>query len=117
MLRDNDPMPDSRRALQVTRRDDRGRYELHDGDEVVSFAEFSEADGVVTVPYVETHVHHRGNGHSSRLMAGVVEDLRTRGVRIDPVCPVARWYVQALPDADRLLAAGPGAEHDELMED
>jgi predicted GNAT family acetyltransferase len=97
-------MTDTSSDLHVVRRDDRGRYELYDGDEVLSFADFVETDGVIVVPYVETLARHRGNGHSSRLMAGVVDDLRTRGLRIDPVCPVARRYVQALPDADQLMA-------------
>jgi uncharacterized protein len=89
--------------LRVTRSGDRAQYELHDGDELLSFAPFSERDGVVTVPHVETRLQHRGNGYSSALMAGVVDDLRTRGLRIDPICPVARRYVQALPDADTLM--------------
>lgn len=91
-------------GLRVVRRDDHGRYELYDGEQLLSFADFTETDGVVLVPYVETLTRHRGNDYSSRLMAGVVDDIRTRGVRIHPTCPVAGRYVRALPDADQLLA-------------
>lgn len=90
-------MTDARADFHVSRRDD--RYELHDGDELLSFAAYSEADGVVVVPHVETRVRHRGNDYSSVLMAGIVDDLRTRGLRVDPICWVARQYVDALPDA------------------
>ncbi|HSL74090.1 MAG TPA: GNAT family N-acetyltransferase [Ilumatobacteraceae bacterium] len=96
-------MTDARPGLHVRRRDDHAQYELYDGDELLSFAPFSQVDGVVIVPHIETRLHHRGNGYSSRLMEGLVADLRERGLRIDPVCPVARWYVQALPDADELM--------------
>lgn len=89
--------------LHVSRRDDRAQYELHGGEELLSFATFSQVDGVVTVPHVETPVDHRGHGYSTMLMAGVVDDLRTNGLRIDPICWVARKYVEALPDADTLL--------------
>jgi predicted GNAT family acetyltransferase len=92
------PPPAGRR---VERRSD--RYELRDGDELLSFADFSEADDVVTIPHVETVLHHRGNGYSTVLMAGVVDDLRARHVRIEPICPVARAYVERQPDADALL--------------
>ena len=93
----------SNEPLRVIRSGDRARYELYDGDELLSFAPFSERDGVVTVPHVETRIQHRGNGYSSALMAGVVDDLRTRGMRIDPICSVARRYVRALADADQLM--------------
>lgn len=93
----------SNEPLRISRSGDRAQYELYDGDELLSFAPFSERDGVVTVAHVETRVQHRGNGYSSALMAGLVDDLRTRGMSIDPVCPVARRYVQALPDADELM--------------
>ena len=86
----------------VSRRDD--RYELHDGDELLSFAPYSELDGVVVMPHVETRVQFRGNGYSSVLMAGVVDDVRARGVTIDPICWVARQYVAGLPDAADLTA-------------
>lgn len=94
-------MNTSRSALVVSRGDD--RYELRDGDELLSFASYSEIDGVVVVPYVETRVQHRGNGYSSVLMAGVVDDLRARGMRIDARCWVAREYVTGLDDADELM--------------
>jgi uncharacterized protein len=89
--------------LHVRRRDDRAQYELHDGEDLLSFATFSQADGVVTVPHVETPVEHRGHGYSTVLMAGVVDDLRANGLRIDPICWVARRYVEAQPDADGLM--------------
>lgn len=89
--------------LVVTRDDEGRRYELHDGPELLSWASFSVADGVVTVPHVETRLQHRGNAYSSALMAGIVDDLRANASRIDPVCVVARRYVQALPDAAALM--------------
>ena len=95
--------PSSGSEPHVVRHDDRGRYELTRGDEVLSFAVFSESAGVVTVPHIETKVHHRGNGYAADLMAGVVDDLRSRGLLIEPICSVARAYVEALPDADALM--------------
>ena len=105
-MRDTSLMNSSTQAggLQVSRRDDRAQYELYDGDELLSFATFTEIDGVVIVPHVETRPQHRGNDYSSVLMDGVVDDLRTKGLRINPICWVARRCVEALPDADDLMA-------------
>ena len=104
-MRDTSQMnsPTTPGTLSVSRHDDRARYELHDGDQLLSFAPFTESDGVMTVPHIETLVEHRGHGYSSILMDGLVADLRSRELRIDPTCVVVRGYVRALPDADELL--------------
>jgi uncharacterized protein len=88
---DMDPQPTA--APTLTRRDDRGRYELDVGGDVVAFAEFSEHDTVVTIPYIETVLQHRGRGYSSMLMNGVIDDLRARDVRVRATCSVARAHI------------------------
>ena len=88
----------------VTRDDALGRYELRADGELLSWARFSVTADVVTVPHVETEPQHRGNHYSSTLMEGLVEDLRARDLRIEPLCWVARSYVESLPDAATLLA-------------
>lgn len=104
-MRDTSRMNSSTKSggLRVSRHDDRAQYELHDGDELLSFAPFTESDGVMTVPHIETLVQHRGHRYSSILMDGLVDDLRSRGLRIEPTCVVVRGYVRALPDADELM--------------
>jgi predicted GNAT family acetyltransferase len=93
-----------RPIAEVTRNDALGRYELRADGELLSWARFAVAADVVTVPHVETEPQHRGNHYSSTLMKGLVEDLRARDLRIEPVCWVARAYVESLPDAASLLA-------------
>jgi uncharacterized protein len=78
---------------RITRHDDRGRYELDIGGEVISFADFSLDGDVVTIPYIETAVRHRNRGYSSMLMDGVVDDLRSRGLQVRATCPVARAHI------------------------
>jgi uncharacterized protein len=80
-------------APSITRHDDRGRYELEVGGEVVSFVDFSRDGDVVTIPYIETAVRHRNRGYSSMLMDGVIDDLRIRSLRVRATCPVARAHI------------------------
>lgn len=84
---------DASRALVVTRHDDRNRYDLTVGSEVVAFADFSPAADMITIPYIETEVSHRGNGYSVVLMDGVADDLRARGMRVRATCSVARAHL------------------------
>lgn len=88
----------------VTRNDAAGRYELHVDGDLVSIADFTTRPGAVVVPHVETRPDRRNRGHSHQLLAGVVDDLRARSLQIVPLCPAARAYVTALPDADDLIA-------------
>jgi predicted GNAT family acetyltransferase len=82
-------------SRKVTRHDDRGRYELTVDDEVVAFAEFSDGGELITIPYIETAVEHRGNGYSTVLMDGVIDDLRSSGTRVRATCSVARGHLAA----------------------
>jgi uncharacterized protein len=77
----------------ITRHDDRGRYELGLGGEVISFADFSVNGDVVTIPYIETAARHRNRGYSSMLMDGVIDDLRSRNLQVRATCPVARAHI------------------------
>lgn len=79
----------------VTRRHDRGRYELDIDGEVVAFAEFADDGDRITIPYIETAPQHRGNGFSSMLMDGVIDDLRARGIQVRATCSVARAHLAA----------------------
>jgi predicted GNAT family acetyltransferase len=85
--------PDANRVPLVTRHDDRGRYDLTLGSHVIAFADFSSGDDMITIPYIETAVRHRGNGYSALLMDGVIDDLRARGVRVRATCSVARSHL------------------------
>ena len=84
---------DADAAPTITRRDEQGRYELDAGGEVLAFAEFSQSGEVMTIPYIETAVQHRGNGYSSMLMDGVIDDLRSREIQVRATCSVARAHL------------------------
>ena len=102
-VRDTSPMDtDDRLDCSVIRHDDRSRYELEVGGDVVAFVDFSQGDEVMTIPYIETDVRHRGNGYSSALMDGVIEDLRDRGVQVRATCSFA-WAHLAEHAAELLV--------------
>lgn len=95
-MRETSPMDtDSSASQSITRHDDRGRFELEVDGDVVAFADFSQCDDVITIPYIETDVRHRGNGYSAVLMDGVVNDIRARNAKVRATCPVARSHIVA----------------------
>ena len=87
---------DATRTSPVTRRDDRGRYELEIDGEIVAFAEFSREGDLITIPYIETDPRYRERGHSAALMSEVVADLRAHDLRVRATCSVARGHISRL---------------------
>lgn len=71
-----------------------GQFELVSADgEVISYATFTETDDLVTIPLVFTPPEHRGAGHASALMAGILRRTQADDQQINPVCPYAAAYL------------------------
>lgn len=83
---------------------DEGRFELLLDGQRLSFASFSEAGDVVTVPHVETAPEHRGNGNAALLMDGMLGLLRSSNRTITPLCPFAAEHVRSNKRHHDLLA-------------
>ena len=81
-----------------------GQYVLHLDGDIVGWALYSVADGVMTVPHVETVPRHRGKDFAARLMRGVLDDARARGLRVLPRCGYAAAYMRQRPSTLDLLA-------------
>ncbi|QXC61152.1 N-acetyltransferase [Aquihabitans sp. G128] len=92
---------------QPTVRDnpDRQRYEVLLGDEVVGFAEHHPAGaGVEVFPHTVVTPAHEGKGLASVLVQHALDDVRARGLKVEPTCwYVARW-IGRHPDYQDLLA-------------
>ena len=90
--------------LTVLDRPDEQRYELDLGGERVGLADYSVRDEVMTIPHVETDRVHRGKNFAAQLMAGVLGDVRSRGLTVRPLCPYADAYMRRNPDTEDLRA-------------
>ena len=83
---------------------DSSRFELWIDGEVISFADYTQVGDVLTVPHVETRRDLRGRGNADRLMRGMLDDLRARGLRIRPICSHAVGYLRDHPEDADLVA-------------
>lgn len=82
---------------------DRCRYELVVDGRIVSIADYRIEGETLVVPHVETDPELRGRGMADRLMRGMLDDLRTRELRITPICSFAAGFIRDHPgDADLL---------------
>jgi predicted GNAT family acetyltransferase len=90
--------------MDVRRNDERHRYELVDGDEVVGIADFREDSGVIVFPHTEIASDRRGQGLGEVLVRAALDDVRTGGGRIIPACWFVAEFVRSNPDYEDLLA-------------
>ncbi len=72
-------------------------------DGQVAFAAYRTGPGVLLVHHVETPPALRGGGVAGRLMQGVLEIIRARGLKITPLCPYAEVYIRRHPQYQDLV--------------
>jgi predicted GNAT family acetyltransferase len=81
--------------LTVVDEPDRQRYVARLDDRVVGFAEYRRVDGRVILFHTEVDPSVEGRGVGGRLAAGVLDDIRARGLRVTIKCPfIAAWVAR-----------------------
>ncbi|MEI9892106.1 MAG: GNAT family N-acetyltransferase [Caulobacteraceae bacterium] len=82
---------------QVRDNRDLQRFELPVDGQVV-FANYRRQPGRLVITYVEAPPELRGTGAAGRLMQGVIEAARAEEVKVLPLCPYARAWMQRHPE-------------------
>lgn len=98
--------------MRVERDEQRGRYELRDGDAVVGVIEFSRDGEVVDLTHTEVDDAYGGRGLGRRLVEEAVEDLREQGAALRPSCGYVRKVIADDPDALALVPEADRARHE-----
>jgi uncharacterized protein len=85
-----------------------GRYELHDGDDVVGFSEYHFHSDEIAFLHTEIREEFGGRGLGGELVEGALDDARSRGLKVLPYCSFTRgWmskhpeYVDLVPDTHK----------------
>lgn len=83
---------------------DKKRYELQiDGH--TAFAEYIlNKQGVLFFTHTEVPKELEGRGVASDLIVAAFKDAEGRGLKIAPICPFVKSYLQRHPEWKRLLA-------------
>ena len=82
---------------------ERQRFELTVEGQL-AIADYRLRPGVMVVTHVETPVALRGGGVAARVMQGVMDAARARGLKVAPHCPYAAAYIRRHPEYQDLLA-------------
>jgi predicted GNAT family acetyltransferase len=83
------------------------RYEARDGDgTVLGFSAYRRHGDVVVFTHTEVDEAAEGQGVGSTLVRGALDDVRAAGLRIRPLCPFVKAYVDGHPEYADLVDAG-----------
>jgi predicted GNAT family acetyltransferase len=88
---------------EITDHTARRRFELEEEGKL-AFANYRREGEVLILPHVESHPDLRGKGTAGRLMAGVLDLARKRGLKVLPICGYAAAYIQRHPEYHDLLS-------------
>ena len=78
------------------------RFELPVDDQIV-FADYRRQPGRLVITHVEAPPNLRGKGVAGQLMQGMLDQVRAEGVKVLPLCPYARAWMQRRPDYRDLM--------------
>jgi predicted GNAT family acetyltransferase len=87
---------------RVTDQPSRQRFELEE-ESKLAYADYRREANLLVIPYVEAHPALRGRGTAGRLMAGMLEIVRSRGEKVRPLCGYAAAWIQRHPEYHDLI--------------
>jgi predicted GNAT family acetyltransferase len=83
------------------------RYELRLDGVRAGFIAYRREPGIVVLVHTDIDPAHEGKGLGSRLVAGALDDVRSRGLRVVPLCPFVAAYLRRHPEQTHLVVHDP----------
>jgi predicted GNAT family acetyltransferase len=74
------------------------RYEVHVDDVVAGYILYRAGEGLLTMVHTEVGPEWEGHGVGSVLVRGALDDVRARGLKVRPLCPFVRGYIERHPE-------------------
>ena len=94
---DRAPVPDAE-EVRVVEDEAAQRYNALLGDQTAGFVTYRGRGERRVLVHTEVDPQFEGRGVGSRLVKGVLEDLRGRGIRAQVLCPFITDYLKRHPD-------------------
>ena len=88
---------------QVTDKEAEHRFELDAGGHR-AIAQYRLAEGEIVFTHTLVPAELEGQGVGSALVAGALDQVRRKGLRVVPQCGFVRHYIETHPDTHDLLA-------------
>jgi uncharacterized protein len=84
------------------------RYEIHVDGALAGFAEYRLRPDALVFTHTEIFDEYEGQGLGGKLARGALDDARTRGARVRPLCPFMAAYIDRHPAYQDLVVPSLG---------
>ena len=91
--------------MEVTNAEAKSRYEITVDGQLAGFVDYTVGDGTVALIHTEIDDAFGGQGVGGRLAQGALDDIRRQGMKVSPICPFIKSYIDKHPDEQDLLAS------------
>lgn len=91
--------------IEVSDNPDRSRYEIRVDGELAGYALYARRARRVILVHTEIDGGFEGRGLGSKLATGVLDDIRSRGLMVVPLCPFMASYIERHPEYGDLVDA------------
>lgn len=98
--------------MTVADRPEQSRYEIEVDGEPAGFAQYRLHDGVAAFVHTEVASGFEGQGVASTLIGEALDDVRSRGLAVQPFCPFVREYIARHAEYRDLVRAADRSRFD-----
>jgi predicted GNAT family acetyltransferase len=81
------------------------RYEIREGDRLLGIAAYQHRGSTLVMTHTEVDQDSGRSGLGGTLVRGALDDVRSQGFKVVPLCPFVRGWIDRHPDYADLVAA------------
>ena len=96
-------MSEKRDTPEVIDNPEAGRFEMRLAEQI-AVADYRIVGDVITFSHTEVPKEFEGQGYGSTLIRHALDQVRSRGLKVKPLCPFVAWFIQKNPQYSELLA-------------
>ncbi|WP_018655345.1 GNAT family N-acetyltransferase [Actinomadura flavalba] len=91
-------------SREITDNPAENRYEIREDGVLAGFAEYRAEPDTLVFTHTEVDGAFEGKGVGGALARGALDDVRSRGLKVRPLCPFIRSWIEKHPDYRGLVA-------------
>lgn len=91
-------------STEISDNAEQSRYEIRLDGDLAGFAEYERGEGALVFTHTEVDSAFEGKGLGSALARGALDDVRSKGLSVVPLCPFIKKWIHRNPDYHDLVS-------------